>query len=108
MPKRAALLRQPVPDYIPTEGSRTVKSSLKLAVLAIAATMSIPAHAATVTDPFDVIVNLTGACRISAAPTDININHAAFAAATTGTSNFTVQCSQGLLYGVTMPLSSAD
>jgi len=83
---------------------------LKSAVIAATVAMSIPAaQAATVTDAFDVIVNLTPACRISAAPGDITVNYTAFTvAASTGTTNFTVQCSAGLLYSVTMPISGPN
>ena len=83
---------------------------LKAAVLASALAAAIPAaNAATVTDTFDVIVNLTPACRISTAPGDITVNYTAFTvAASTGTTNFTVQCSNNLLYSVTMPISGAD
>jgi hypothetical protein len=78
---------------------------LKAAILGTAILASIPAQAATVTDTFDVIVNLTPACRISAAPGDITVNYTAFTvAASTGTTNFTVQCSNNLLYSVTMPV----
>ena len=83
---------------------------LKVAALTAAVAMSIPAaQAATATAPFNVIANLTGACRISSAPSDITVNYTAFQVTTaTGTSNFTVQCSNNLLYSITMPLSTAD
>lgn len=81
----------------------------KVAALAALVAASVTsAEAATATSNFDVVVNLTGACKISTAPGTINVAHAAYTAATTGTTNFTVQCSQGLLYNVTMPLSGAD
>ena len=82
---------------------------LKIAAAAAFAVAAIPSQAATVTDNFDVIVNLTPACRISSAPGDITVNYTAFTvAASTGTTNFTVQCSNTLLYSVTMPLVGAD
>jgi len=82
---------------------------LKSALAVAAVTFAIPAaQAATVTDTFDVVVNLTPACRISTAPGDITVNYTAFAAAATGTTNFVVQCSAGLLYSVTMPISGAN
>lgn len=83
---------------------------LKSALAVAAVGLVIPAaQAATVTDDFNVTVNLTPACRISAAPGDITVNFTAFAgAASTGTTNFTVQCSAGLLYSVTMPISGAN
>lgn len=84
---------------------------LKIAALTAAVAMSIPAAeaAGTATAPFNVIANLTAACRISTAPTDITLNYTAFqGTAATGTSNFVVQCSNTLLYSITMPLSTAD
>lgn len=83
---------------------------IKAAFVASTIVAAIPAaHAATDTANFDVIVNLTPACRISAAPGNITLNYTAFsAAAVNGTTNFTVRCSQGLPYDVTMPLSGLD
>jgi spore coat protein U-like protein len=78
-----------------------------VAVASIFAGMS-SAHAATATGNFNVTVNLTSKCEISAGPTDVAFTYTSFqagAAASTGGA-YTVRCTNTLPYTMSLDATS--
>jgi spore coat protein U-like protein len=64
----------------------------------------IPAQAATTSQNFNVTVNLTSACSITAAPTDVAFTYASFqgAAAASSGGAFSVRCTNSLPYTLSL------
>lgn len=77
-------------------------NKLVLSVAALlAGLVSLSAHAATQTSAFNVVINLTPACKITTAPGNITLAYAAGqATATTSSTSFVLQCSKTLPYTV--------
>lgn len=77
----------------------------KLAASSIAAAtmfaVTTGAQAANVSNPFNVIINLTSACTVSI-PANITLNYTAGGAAATGTTSTNVKCTNTLPYTLSM------
>lgn len=73
-----------------------------VAALGAAGLMSTAAPAATTTDQFDVIINLTAACEITSLP-DVTLNYTSFQTiASTGNTTAAIRCSNGLTYNLSL------
>ena len=85
-----------------------MKKITLLTSLALAALLTAPAHSASVSNPFNVAINLTSVCRLSAI-TDVVFNYTAFqtgAQPSTG-GGFTLQCTSGVAHTMGLVLGTA-
>ena len=84
-----------------------MKKIALVAALALAAVLTAPAHSATVSNPFNVAINLTSVCRLSTI-TDVAFTYTAFqttAQASTGGA-FTLQCTNGVSHTMGLVLGT--
>lgn len=85
---------------------RKLLSTAALGMLALSGLLSAPAHGATATANFNVLINLTSACQLST-PADLSFSYTSFqAAAATGNSTFNVKCTNTLPYALSLDLAS--
>ena len=84
-----------------------MKKIALLTSLALAALFTAPAHSVTVSNPFNVAINLTSVCKLSAI-TDVAFSYTAFQAgaqASTG-GGFTLQCTSGVTHSMGIVLGT--
>jgi hypothetical protein len=77
-------------------------------LLGLAALASLPTQAATATGNFNVVVNLTSACKLSTPPAALTIAYTSLGGATSATTDFSVLCSQGMAYTLALDAANAD